>query len=89
MRQDAVTGSTAGRHEYVRSTCGRELIVGRLVFGDHQHFAARVFVDLGDYPSCDRTGWAALTVAEARRFAEAILSQAAAAEGDCQPQPRD
>ena len=87
MSQGPVTGTTAGRHEHLRSSCGREVTVGRLVFGDHQHFAARVFIDLGTAPGCDGTGWAGLTVAEARRLAQAVLSQAAAAERDCQPGP--
>ncbi|MGH3246968.1 MAG: hypothetical protein ACRDOI_12245 [Trebonia sp.] len=87
MRQGSVTGRTARRHQYVRSSCGRELTVGRLLFGDGRHLAARVFVDLGDCPGCDGTGWAGLTVAEARRFAEALLSQAAAAERDRQRSP--
>ena len=83
MSQDAVTGVAAGRHEHVRSSCGRELTVGRLVFGDDEHFAARVFVDLGGCNGCEGTGWASLTVAEARLLAQAVLSQAAAAERDC------
>jgi hypothetical protein len=44
---------------------------------------ARVFVDLGDAPGCEVKGWAGLTVAEARKFARAVLSQAAAAEQEC------
>jgi hypothetical protein len=85
MRQGPDAGTIAGRHEYVRSSCGRELTIGRLVLGDHQHPAARVFVDLGDCPSCGEARWAGLTVAEARRFAQAVLTQAAAAERDCRP----
>ncbi len=79
MRQDVAT-SARPRHEYLRTNCGRELTVGRMALGDEQHPAQRVFVDLGDCPGWDRTGWAGLTVAEARQAAWALLSQAAAAE---------
>jgi hypothetical protein len=79
-----VAGTGSGRgHEHVRTSCGREVTVGRLALGDARHPAARVFVDLGECPGCDGTGWAGLTVAEARQFAWAVLSQAAAAEREC------
>jgi hypothetical protein len=82
MRPRADAGASTGRpHEYLRTSCGRELTVGRLALGDARHPAARVFVDLG--PGCDGSGWAGLTVAEARQFAQAILSQAAVAEREC------
>ena len=77
-----------GRHEYLRTSCGRELTVGRLALGDARHPAKRVFVGLGDCPGCEGTGWAGLTVAEARRLARAVLAQAAAAERECQAQRR-
>ena len=73
-----------GRHEYLRTSCGRELTVGRLSLGDARHPAARVFVGLGECPGCEGTGWAGLTVAEARQLARAVLAQAAAAERECQ-----
>jgi len=81
--QAAGTGSD-GRHEYLRTGCGRELTVGRLALGDAQHPAARVFVNLGECVGCEGSGWAGLTVAEARQLARAVLAQAAAAERDCQ-----
>ena len=85
MRPDPVTGAGSdGRHEYLRTSCGREVTVGRLALGDARHPAARVFVDLGGCPGCDGTGWAGLTVAEARQFARAVLAQAAAVEQECQ-----
>ena len=74
----------AGRHDYLRTSCGREMTVGRLALGDASHPAARVFVDLGSCPGCEGSGWAGLTVAEARLLAAAILAQATAAEHDCQ-----
>ncbi len=67
-------------HDHMRTTCGRELTVGRLALGDSAHPAERVFVDLGER---DGSGWAGLTVTEARQLAAALLSQAAAAERDC------
>src|ERR1700676_5663099 len=75
----------AGRHEYLRTSCGRELAVGWLALGDALHPAARVFVDLGECPGCESPGWAGPTVTEARKLARMVLAQAAAAERDCQP----
>ena len=84
MRTGPVAGTGSDRgHEYVRTSCGREVTVGRLALGDARHPTARVFIDLGDCPGCDGTGWAGLTVAEAREFARAVLSQAAAADREC------
>lgn len=84
MRLDPVAGAGSdGRHDYIRTSCGRELTVGRLALGDARRPAARVFVDLGDCPGCVGNGWAGLTVAEARQLALAVLVQAAAAEREC------
>ena len=71
------------RHEHVRTSCGREVTIGRLALGDSLRPAGRVFVDLGPGPDYDGTGWAGLTVDEARQLARAVLSQAAAAEREC------
>ena len=85
MRPGPVAGAGSdGRHDYLRTRCGRELTVGRLALGDVRHPAARVFVDLGECSGCEGTGWAGLTVAEARQLARAVLAQAAAAERECQ-----
>lgn len=87
MRSDPAAGTGAGRgHEYLPTSCGRELTVGRLALGDERHPAARVFVDLGDCSGCDGSGWAGLTIAEARQLALAVLAQAAAAERECRAQ---
>ncbi len=75
-----VTEGRAEAHEHLRTSCGRQLTVGRLALGDGLHPSPRVFVDLGDCSGRDGTGWAGLTIAEARRVAGALLSQAAAAE---------
>ncbi len=84
MRPDPVAGAGSdGHHEYVRTSCGRELTVGRLALGDARRPAARVFVDLGQCSGCEGTGWAGLTVAEARLLAQAVVAQAAAAEREC------
>ena len=84
MRPDPVAGAGSdGRHDYLRTSCGRELTVGRLALGDVRHPAARVFVDLGECSGCEGTGWAGLTVAEARQLVRAVLAQAAAAEREC------
>ena len=84
MRPEQEIGTAGGRrHEYLRTSCGRELTIGRLALGDAQRPAARVFVNLGGCPGCDEVAWAGLTVAEARSLARAILSEAAAAELEC------
>ena len=84
MRPEQEIGTAGGRrHEYLRTSCGRELTIGRLALGDAQRPAARVFVNLGGCPGCEEVAWAGLTVAEARSLARAILSEAAAAEREC------
>ena len=84
MWPDQETGTAGGRrHEYLRTSCGRELTIGRLALGDARRPAARVFVNLGVCHGCDEVACASLTVAEARSLARAILSEAAAAEREC------
>ena len=51
---DAGTGPDGG-HEYLRTSCGRELTVGRLALGVTRHPAARVFVGLGGVPGAAKT----------------------------------
>lgn len=82
-RGPSASAGPDGRHDYLWTSCGREVTVGRLALGDERHPAARVFVDLGDCPDCDSSGWAGLTVAEARTLARAVLAQADAAEREC------
>jgi putative redox protein len=69
-------------HEHVRTSCGREVTVGRLDLGDARHAIRRIFLDLGGCAGCDGTGWASLTATEARQVARALLAEAAAAEQD-------
>ncbi len=84
MRPGTAGGaSSARRHRYVRTSCGRQLTADRLALGDTVHPAGGVFVDLGECPDGDGSSWAGLTTAEARKLSWALLSQAAAAERDC------
>jgi putative redox protein len=78
------TGAGARHHDHLRTSCGRDLTIGRLALGDSAHLSGRVFIDLGKCQDCDGSTWAGLSVAEARRLASALLSQAAAAEQDAQ-----
>lgn len=81
MRTDTLTGAPRGHgHAHLRTSCGRELTVGRLALGDDQHPAERIFVDLGEPPGFPGTAWAGLTVTEARQLGRALLSEAATAE---------
>jgi hypothetical protein len=78
------TGRDARHHDHLRTSCGRDLTIGRLALGDAAHPAGRVFLDLGQCRDCGHSTWAGLSVAEARQLAAALLSQAAAAEQDGQ-----
>jgi uncharacterized OsmC-like protein len=82
MKPDA--GSGARQHDHLRTSCGRDLTIGRLALGDAVHPAGRVFIDLGECADCGGSAWAGLSVAEARRLAAVLLAQAAAAEQDGQ-----
>jgi len=81
------TGTDARHHDHLRTSCGRDLTIGRLALGDAAHPAGRVFIDLGKCRGCHGSTWAGLSVAEARQLAAALLSQAAAAEQDMQDGP--
>jgi len=83
MSASAAAVKDRPRHEYVRTTCGTEVTVGRLALGDERYPVGRVFVGMVDEPGRDQGAWAGLTVSEARELARALLSQAAAAERDC------
>ena len=75
----------AAEHQGFRTTCGRQVRAGRLALGDTRHPARRVSLDIGQAPDGHDGTWAALTVAEARTLAAALLAQAAAAESDDGP----
>jgi len=81
------TGTGVRHHDHLRTSCGRDLTIGRLALGDAAHPAGRVFIDLGKCRDCDGSAWVGLSPAEARRLAAALLSQAAAAEQDAQALP--
>jgi len=81
------TGTGVRHHDHLRTSCGRDLTIGRLALGDAARPAGRVFIDLGTCRDCDGSAWAGLSAAEARRLAAALLSQAAAAEQDAQDLP--
>ena len=78
------TGSDPQQHDHLRTSCGRELTIGRLALGDAARPAGRVFLDLGPRQDGDGSSWAGLSAAEARQLATALLAQAAAAERDGQ-----
>lgn len=63
-----------------RTACGREVRVGHLTLGSAQRPAWRVSLDVGHAPGQADGTWAALTPAEARQLAAALLREAAAAE---------
>jgi putative redox protein len=76
------SGSDTRQHDRLRTSCGRDLTVGRLALGDAVRPTGRVFIDLGGCPDCGGSAWAGLSVAEARRLAGVLLAQAAGAEQD-------
>jgi len=78
----------AGEHLGFRTMCGRDVRVGRLCLGDAERPVRRVSLDIGHCPGHQDGTWAALTPAEARQLAAALLRQAAAAElCDADPVP--
>lgn len=87
MSESAAAVTDRPRHQYLRTTCGTDVTIGRLALGDARQPVARVFVGIADEPDHDQTAWAGLTVSEARALARVLLSQAAAAERDCGPEP--
>lgn len=64
----------------VQTTCGRQVKVGRLALGNAAQPTQRVSLDVGHSPGHDDGTWAALTSAEARQLAGALLRQAATAD---------
>ena len=70
MATDAGDMRSAREHHYVRTSCGRDLTIGRLALGNSGHPVGRVFVDLGDCPDCE-SRWAGLSVAVTAEFAMA------------------
>lgn len=74
--------AAASPHEHIglRTSCGRAVTVGWLTLGGAESPARRVSLDIGHTDGREDGTWAALTPAEARQLAAALLTQAAAAE---------
>ena len=78
--KDAAAHPGAADPVTFRTTCGRDLRVGRLALGRAERPSWRVSLDVGHPPGGGHGTWAGLTPAEARRLAAALLEQAAGAE---------
>ena len=66
----------------VRTTCGRELTIGRFRLNGLRPLAERVTLDVGCEAYDRGEVWASLTPTEARRVALALVGEADAAEAD-------
>lgn len=71
---------SAQGHSALRTTCGREFIVGAVRLDQVPHAAARIFISTHLLPVDQGTLWASMTVQEARRLAAFLMDHAAAAE---------
>lgn len=80
MMKDATAHPGATDPLAFRTSCGRDLRVGRLALGSAEQPSWRVSLDVGHSPDRGDGTWAGLTPAEARQLAAALLGQAAAAE---------
>jgi hypothetical protein len=72
----------------VQTSCGRQLVVGRLRLDGLAHPVHRVTLDVGCQPYDHDQVWASLTVAEARRLAGLLLAQATMVEAERGPTDR-
>jgi hypothetical protein len=61
----------------VRTTCGREIRIGRLALGGGAYPAQRVSLGVSASSDTEDGTWAGLTADEARQLAAALLVQAA------------
>lgn len=80
MRTQSSGPADAPDHLGFQTTCGRDVQVGRLALGSADRPARRVSLDIGHSAGSADGTWAALTPAEARQLAVALLWQAAAAD---------
>jgi putative redox protein len=63
-----------------RTTCGREIRIGHIALGSARRPDWRISLAIGHAPGQADSSWAALTPAEARQLAAALLREAATAE---------
>ena len=63
-----------------RTTCGREIRIGRLILGGTRYPAQRVSLGISASAGTGDGTWAGLTAGEARQLAAALLTQAAACD---------
>ncbi len=68
---------SADHHVSVRTTCGREIRIGRLALGGGSRPAQRVSLGISASSDAEDGTWAGLTADEARQLAAALLVQAA------------
>ena len=80
MRTQTQPAPQANDRVGFRTTCGRKVQVGLLALGGAERPARRVSLDIGPSSGDGGGALAALTPAEARRLAAALLSRAAAGE---------
>lgn len=66
----------------MRTTCGRDLVVGRLRLEGLARPVGRVTLDVSCLPYDHNEVWTSLTAAEARHLAALLLAEAARADGD-------
>lgn len=81
MRARLCDASQAGEQLIFRTTDGRDIRVGRPADGDTEMPGRRICLHIGDSPDGEDGMREALTPAEARQLAAALLQQATAAEG--------
>jgi putative redox protein len=76
-------GGTVSAHEVMRTSCGREITVGRLKLSGPAHPLGRISMNLGCEPHDHGQVWMSMTPSECRHLAGMLLAQAASAEAEC------
>jgi hypothetical protein len=77
MASSTFGAESADHHVSVRTTCGREIRIGRLALGGGAYPAQRVSLGVSASSDTEDGTWAGLTADEARQLAAALLVQAA------------
>ncbi len=85
MLTESPSGAGTREHSSFRTTCGRDVRVGRIALAGAGRDAWRISLDIGRSPGQDDASWAGLTPLEARRLAASLLGQAAAADRETGP----